>query len=88
MNFKNVYNTCNINLNRIKIKEAPNANLKFLHLFRDKINERTTIYTDGSKIINNTNSSVSIANWSPNVNFVVINYLTLLQFTLLRRLPY
>lgn len=69
MNFKNLCNTSNIDLNsEIVIKEASNANLEFLHLFQDKVIERTTIYTDGSRIINNANSSIGIANWSSNDN--------------------
>ena len=40
MNFKNLYNICNIDLNKIgsgiEIKEAPNANLKFFICFGTK----------------------------------------------------
>ncbi|KYQ48810.1 hypothetical protein ALC60_12140 [Trachymyrmex zeteki] len=45
-------------------------NLAFLQVFGDKLNNRTSIFTDGSKTNINEKSFVGFANWSPNDDFI------------------
>ncbi|KYN21193.1 hypothetical protein ALC57_06435 [Trachymyrmex cornetzi] len=71
LEYKNQFNQSKVDLNSgMLIKDDNNADYAFWQVFGDKLNNRTAIFTDGSKINTDEKSSVGFASWCSNDDFI------------------